>query len=401
MWTFLNPEGKSGRERVLNKLIRNFESANPGVTIQVEPQAYQTMSDKFFAAHQTGTAPDVSFIYSSRVLDGIKLGAFANLNELFVKNWTEAEIADIDGPFWRYGATADAHYQVTISPSVICQFYRVDVFRDAGIDPGSLSTWDKFIEASKKLTIKDQSGNVGQWGFGQSFIGAQPMAPIVLSVLLEQDGTIFGEKLRAAWSTAAGVKGLQMQVDMIRTHGITPESATNMIADDLFDQFNAGRYAMIRGSAARLGTAIGALGAGNVRCLPTPSFTEGKHSPTEIAGWSLAVWADSPNREIAGKWIEYMASKEADRLWSMEAGIIPIRKSTIAENPDFFADPANAYLVDAATISRENGWLPPEGAGTAFDEGLNSAMSDVMTNGTDPKAALEKAEAAFNRTNRL
>jgi ABC-type glycerol-3-phosphate transport system substrate-binding protein len=96
-----------------------------------------------------------------------------------------------------------------------------------------------------------------------------------------------------------------------------------------------------------------------------------------------------------------MASKEADRLWSMEAGIMPIRQSTIEENSDFFANPANAYLVDAATISRESGWLPPEGAGTAFDEGLNSAMSDVMTNGTDPKAALEKAEAAFNRTNRL
>src|SRR5689334_8643602 len=97
MWTFLNPDGKSGRERVLKKLIDNFQAANPGVTIQVEPQAYQTMADKFFAAHQTGTAPDVSFIYTSRVLDGIKAGAFANLDPLFVKNWSKADLADIDG----------------------------------------------------------------------------------------------------------------------------------------------------------------------------------------------------------------------------------------------------------------------------------------------------------------
>ena len=116
IWTFLNPDGKAGREQVLKTLISNFEAAHPGTKIEVEPQNYQTMVDKFYAAHQTKTAPDVMFIYTSRLFDGIKIGAFANLNELFVKNWSAEDVADVDGAFWRYGATPTARYQVTIEP---------------------------------------------------------------------------------------------------------------------------------------------------------------------------------------------------------------------------------------------------------------------------------------------
>ena len=400
MWTFLNPDGKAGREQVLKTLIANFEAAHPGTKIEVEPQNYQTMVDKFYAAHQTKTAPDVMFIYTSRLFDGIKIGAFANLNELFVKNWSAEDVADVDGAFWRYGATPTARYQVTISPTVICQFYRTDLFAEAGIDPKSLNTWEKLIDAAQKLTTRDAAGTVARWGFGQSFIGAQPIAPIVFSTILDMDGALFDKNLRAKWSTPGGIKGLQMQVDMMRKYKVTPESATNMVADDLFDQFNGGRYAIIRGSATRIGTAMGILGPGKVGCLPTPSFTEGKRSPVEVAGWSLVVWSGSKVKDIAGKWVEYMSSREADTLWSTKAGIMPIRKSTVAANAEFFADPKNAYLVDVAADSRENGWLPPEDAASGFDEGLNSALQNVMTNGIDPKVALERAEAAYNRANR-
>src|SRR5690606_2137828 len=96
MWTFLNPEGKTGRELVLKKLITGFEAANPGVKIQVEPQVFQQMSDKFFAAHQTKTAPDVIWVHSTRVIDAIKLGSIANLNELIFNKWPKEEIDDID-----------------------------------------------------------------------------------------------------------------------------------------------------------------------------------------------------------------------------------------------------------------------------------------------------------------
>ena len=82
MWTFLDPAGKDPREKALTMMIANFEKANPGVKIQVEPQVWQQMTDKFFAAHQTGTAPDVMWVHLRRVPDAIALGSLANLDEL-------------------------------------------------------------------------------------------------------------------------------------------------------------------------------------------------------------------------------------------------------------------------------------------------------------------------------
>jgi multiple sugar transport system substrate-binding protein len=398
VWGQLNPNSTADpRERVLKKLIGEFEAANPGVKIEVEPQVWQQLSDKFFAAHQTKTAPDVVWVYSPRVVEAVNMGALANLDELFVKNWSQADKDDVDGSFWRLGAKPNAHYQITHSASSAGTFYRVDLFKEAGIDPKSLSTWDKYIAAAQKLTVKDASGTVTRWGLGQAFAVDPAFKPIAFSVLLEKDKQAFDEKGRAVWATPAGVQGLALQTDLVRKHKVTPESAVSAKTDDLYDAFNAGRMAMIRGASVRIPRAMQALGADKVGYLKTPSFTEGKYSPIEIVGWSLGVWSGSPHKELAGKFVEFLSSKHADRLWVMEGASVPVRKSTIKENPQFFAEPKNAFLVEVAEEAVDYGWFAPEGLKFGWNEEIMRAAQDVITNNTDPKVAMEKAEAAFNR----
>lgn len=396
MWTFLDPSGQTGREIVLKKLIESFEAENPGVNVQVEPQVWQQLSDKFLAAHQTGNAPDVVWMHSSRVMDGIQLGALANLDELFVKNWSEEEIEDIDGALWRYGATSYAHYHIMHSLAAVGQFYRTDLFEEAGIDPASLTTWDKFIEAAQKLTERDASGKVVRWGYGHAYPTVGSNSPIMVNVMLEEQGNIFDENGQAVWATPAGVKGLQLQLDMIRQYRIVPDTAVSLVSDDVYDQFSAGRTAIVRGSSVRLPRAMDALGADNVGYLRTPSFTEGKYAPAEVVGWSVGVWEGSEHKELAGRWVEYMSSKEADALWTIEAGMIPIRKSTITEHPEFFGDPKNAFLAVAAE-DLNGGWLAPAGVKGGYYDELNRAFQDVFINNTDPMTALKNAETAYNR----
>ena len=399
MWTFLDPDGTTGREVVLKQLIEEFEAQNSSVTIQVEPQVWQQMSDKFLAAHQTGTAPDVIWLHHGRVIEAIRLGALANLDRLFVKDWSAEEIADIAGPFWRYGAEENAHYHIVHSRAVNGQFYRVDLFREAKIDPASLTTWDKLIEAARKLTLKDANGNVTRWGFGQFYPTEGASSPIMLNVLIDEQKDIFDADGRAKWATPAGLKGLNLELDMIRKHGITPETAINMKEDDVYDLFHAGRAAMVRGAITRVPRAQAALGAQNVGYLRTPSFTEGEYSPGEVTGWAVGVWSNSPNLELAGKWLEYMSSPEADEMWVTQAGVVPIRQSTIKDNPDFFAKPENAYLATAAEEMQE-GWLLPAGVSGGFNDEMNRAAQDVFINGATPEDALRKAEETYNRRQR-
>lgn len=397
MWTQLSATGKTGREIVLSKLIKGFQAANPGVTVEVEPQIWHQISDKFLAAHQTGTAPDVVWLHSPRLADAIKLGALSDLNALFIKDWSKDDVDDLDGRAWRYGQSDGRQYQIMHSISAVGQFYRVDLFKEAGIDPASLTTWSRFIEAAKKLTVKDDKGTVTRWGFGQAFPGEAANGSTLLNVMLDKDGTIFDDKFRAAWATPAGVEGLRILKSMAEEHQISPRVGPAMSNDDIYDQFNAGRLAMARGSTARLPRAQDALGAEKVSFLPTPSFTEGRYSPTEVVGWSAAVWSGSKHQKLAGAWVAYQSSKEADRLWATEGGAMPIRKSTIRDNAAFFAAPQNAYLVTAAKMVSETGWFAPPEAGGGFNEGMNRAIQDVLVNNADPMAALKKAEDAFNR----
>ena len=54
MWTFLDLTSENGRAKVLAKLIDNFQTANPGVTVKVETQEWSTLAIKILADAVSG-----------------------------------------------------------------------------------------------------------------------------------------------------------------------------------------------------------------------------------------------------------------------------------------------------------------------------------------------------------
>ena len=47
---------------------------------------------------------------------------------------------------------------------------------------------------------------------------------------------------------------------------------------------------------------------------------------------------------FAGKFIEFLSTKEADKMWVMDAGAVPIRKSTVSEDGVIRIDRMHAGL---------------------------------------------------------
>ena len=62
VWTFLKPSGMTGRERALKQIITDFEAANPGIKVQVEPIPYQELPRQFAAAISAKNAPDIVWL---------------------------------------------------------------------------------------------------------------------------------------------------------------------------------------------------------------------------------------------------------------------------------------------------------------------------------------------------
>ena len=124
VWTFLNPADESGRGKVLGDAVKMYEDANPNVHVNVESLQWDTMTAKFFAAAQTNEAPDVIWINGMDLGQAIQLGVVEPFENLFLKDWTEEQIADIDDARFQYGTTDGNHYQIHLSTNIFGILYR-------------------------------------------------------------------------------------------------------------------------------------------------------------------------------------------------------------------------------------------------------------------------------------
>lgn len=400
MWTFLNPTGKTPREKALAQIIATFEAANPGIKIEVEPQVFDQMTPKFLAAAQQGAAPDICWVITDLLGDAINSGALADLNGLFIKNWPPALVSDNAGAYWDQCAAGARQYCLFQSRNYIGMFYRKDLFAEAGIAPESLTTWPAFVAAAQKVTQKDASGTITRWGFGQAWSENQADPQLTVTYLLAKQGTLFDDKGKARFATPAGIEGLTLQTDMMTKLGITPRQSAGWTVDDLNEQFTAGRIAISTGASVRVSTLQARMGADKVGFMLVPGVDGKPHSPAVMAGWAVGVWSGSKRLEAAGRFVDYMSGPEADRVWVTIGGQTPTLASTPKSLGTFMADPANAYLDVASRGSATAGWLAPIAYGVGgYRQVLNKAAQEVVTNAMTPQVALERAEREFNRRN--
>ena len=400
MWTFLNPTGTSGREVALKEIIDKFEADNPNIKMTVEPQTWDVMTGKFFAAHQAKNAPDVIWVLQDELGAAIKLNALEPLENLFLADWSAQDIADIDDAFWQQGATQNQHFQVTHSRNYFGIFYRKDLFEEKGI--AVPKTWDELIAAATALTETDASTGIQRYGFGQALSVDKADAGVAAAGMLDLQGSLFTDAGEANWANDNGKQAFQLAIDLIEKHKVTPSTALTMTAEDLYKDFSAGKYAMIQGAGVRMANlqTDATFDPADIGFMLYPSFDGQNASPTPVAGWSVGVWSGGEHKQEAGKVLEAMRAPEADALGLTKGGQVPIRKSTITAQADFLADPLRSYLTVMAEGFATAGWAQPtDFALSAWRGDFNTVAQEVLANGATLDDALAKTAKAFNDRN--
>lgn len=400
MWTFLNPAGKAPREVALAKIIADYEAANPGIKIRVEPQVWDQMTPKFLAAHATGNAPDVIWVITDFLGDAIKSGSLADLNELFIKDWSKERVADNAGAYWDLTNVGGKQYTIFASRNYISVMYRKDMLAEAGIDPKTLTTWEAFREAARKLTVKDASGQVTRYGFATGFSEQQADPLLIIPRMLANGVQPFKPDGKANFADPAGVKAMTYVTDMVKKDGISPAQAATWTVDDLLEQFASGRVAMVQGAVVRVSTLQAKIGKDKVGLMLWPGEGSAAHSPAVMAGWAVGVWSKSKSKAEAGKFVEYMLGPDADKSWVTIGGQVPGLLSTLRNMADYMAQPGNEFLTVAAEGSAKYGWLTPiDFAVGGYRQVLNKAAQRILVEGVAVETALKDAELEFNRKN--
>lgn len=399
MWTFLDPNKNTGRDRALKSIIDGFEKQNPDIKVRIQPQIYSDISPKFLLANRTGGAPDLVFINAETMGALVKADTLLDLEPYLAKSKNVAADDINVSASWNAALVDGKRLALPLFPATGAIFYRKDLFREAGINQESLKTWADFTAAAKKLTKRDAHGQV--WGIGVplSKLPDGGTTSLFANLLVTKNGRAWDDKTcQPLYANAGGAASASMLIDWIKKDEIMPQEVLISAVDDINEQFHAGRYAMIVASSARYERAYNSAkwGKENLGILPWPSFEGEKYGPQIITGWWAGVWKKSRNKDAAAKFAEYMVSRDGIMAWSAQGGQFPIRTSVI--NDPALSDPAFAHFKGLETSWANWSYMLPINCNSSrFDADLNEVVHRVLLEGTDTMTALQEAERKFRQ----
>lgn len=396
MWTFLNPQNDTPRDRALRLIIEKFEAANPGMKIKVESQVWFNLADKFVMAHRSNSAPDIGWINGENMGLLINAGVAEDLGPLITDKWTAAQRGDLVLPqSYEWVKVGGKQVAVPIMALSIVLFYRKDLMREAGIDPASIKTWDDLAAAAAKMQRRD-GANVARWGVGMHLSTDKTTMSFGANALVaSQNGKLFGDKCKPMLANDNGVRALNMQADFIRKYKVASQESFAYTLDDVLDQFIAGKVAMASGGNGRFGNVAekASWDGKQLGMLPWPSFDGVKPGPQIMSGWFAAISKDSKNKQAAAKFVAYMTGPEGMELWTEPGGLVPLFKSVF--NKPAFQGPQYDPLRQLAKMWADaEVWLPAECNAARTFVDLNTATQRVVLGKVDPLAALREAESA-------
>ncbi len=311
---WLQVDAQSGWPKVVAAANAAFAKQNPGVTVNVQYQQWNTHLQKFDATLAGNTAPDVIEMGNTEMTKYMAAGAFADL--------TADKATFPNSSTWLKGLADSATYDgklmgVPYYAGSRIVIYNKATFKQAGITT-TPRTLGQFTADGKKLMTANSSDKTfsafyvaGQdWYSALAFVydyGGQIAAQTggKWAGTLDQPKALAG--LNAFKNTFLALSRASKSTDEANPFPTTP--------------FSQGHAASFVGPGWQFGYALDPK-AGNPKlkpvmgAFPMPSHIAGRTMPAFLGGSDLAIPATSSNKTLAEQWIaDFTASPQ-------EAGIV-------------------------------------------------------------------------------
>lgn len=289
------------------KQVSDYNDSQDDVKVTYQVVPADTWDQKLKAAQAAGKAPDVATTSYGRIMPGVKIGQFANLDELMDPKVFD----DIKPNIQEFVSTDEGYfaYPFLVEPSTVL-YYRTDLFEKAGLDPAAPpTTWDELLEDARALTEGDVYGmNIAQtgadlswssWGLQYNAAGHLPISD--------------------DWSEADATDPAFVKLaEFYRTlyqEKLMPQEAAYAYADCA--PYGEGQVAM----SACGSWAIGQLTNDypetlkNTAVAAFPSIDGDQTKPTStLGGWTLTVDGKSKVQQEGADFISWLLAGDTDRM---------------------------------------------------------------------------------------
>lgn len=315
------------RTETLRGIVKTFEEANPGTTVEIISLPWNEAFEKFATMYSAGEIPDVMEMPDTWLALYGTNGALEDL-EPFLKDWEHT--ADLSDRALEFGRQVGGKtYMLPYGFYLRAMFYNKKLLEEAGVaEPPK--TLDDFEEASKKVSalpgkygycLRGGPGGLNGWMmFGASMAGTDQM--------FKEDGT-------STFADPGWVKGFAYLIDLYK-NGYAPKDSVNWGFNDIVAGFYSGTCAFLDQDPDALIAIAERMSPDDYGVTTMPKGPDGKTFPTiGFAGWSMM--ADAADKELAWKLIATLQGPEGNIAWNKRTGALPALTS--ASNDPHFATP--------------------------------------------------------------
>lgn len=373
------------------KVAKDFEADNPGVTIEVSAMAHEDMVDKLAAAFQSGDIPD---IYMERGGGELRDHVDAGL----VRDITDDVGEEVDKigeamPNWQVD---DRTYGLPFSFGIVGFWYNTDLFKQAGIteEPTTLAEWEDAVDKLKAEGIEPVSVGAGDgWPSGHYWYYAalrQCSQDVLESSLAEMDFSdpCFVE----AGETVEEILGMepfnQGYLATKAQEGATSASgllATGKVAMEMQGHWEPGVMQGLTDDGKGLGEKTG--------WFPFPEIEGGDGDPTAALGggdaWSVAEGA--PDEAV--DFVKYLLSDDVQVEFAKLSMGLPTNPAAV----DSIADPALAGLVDVRDQAPYIQYYFDTTVGESVGGAMNEAIGLLFAGQGSPQEVVDATQQAADQ----
>jgi sn-glycerol 3-phosphate transport system substrate-binding protein len=380
--------------KIIDGLAADFEKENPGIKLRpIYSGSYQDSITKALTAVKSGEPPVTSILLSTDMFTLIDEDAIQPFDDLIKTPEDKAWLKSFYPAFMENSQTGGKTWGIPFQRSTIVLYYNKEMFKEAGLDSNHPpATWKEMTEYAQKLTKRDASGKVTQWGVqvpssGFPYWLFQGLAIQNGAILMNSAGT------QTFYDKREVVDALQYWVDLVNKYKVHPEGIVEWgtTPKDFFEK----KVAMIWTTTGNLtNVKNNAKFDFGVAMLPA---SKQRGSPTGGGNFYLFKKSTPAQREAAFKFIKWVTTPQRAAQWGIDTGYVAVRA-------DAWDTPAMKQYVasfPAAAVARDQ--LPYAKAELSTHDNqrvtkaLNDGLQAALTGAKTPDQAMQDAQAQSER----
>ncbi|MDO8503724.1 MAG: extracellular solute-binding protein [bacterium] len=292
--------------QIINSLISQFESQNPGIKITYVPQSKQDYRDRLQSNLAKGTGPDIFRFHATWV------------------PMLKSNLAPIPGVFMSAATFRETFYPV-VSKELeyngqlvgipllydgLALYINEDIFSGSGKTPPK--TWDELRRTALELTVRDTSGRIEQAGVAMGRTDNVDHWQDILALMMLQNRANLGNPIGQFAEDALSYFTVFTKQDKVWDVTLPPSTTT----------FEAGKLAMYFGPSWRISEIKSINPSLKFKVVPMPQLPKNNPQEPDInwaSFWAEGVFGKSQYQDQAWKFLQFLSEKTS--LETLSQGI--------------------------------------------------------------------------------